>query len=237
MTNYVELCIILTKLVGGVNISSYYEALRATKKSTRTVFLKGYWTEDVLLSLVELFPCRAYAYCLHDKDTKINEDGESVPITSHYHILLEFERPQRLASIYNGFLGEKFNVNVQVPSSMKKSFDYLTHKNHVDKFQYSDDNVHTWGDFTSFASTSENKAFEFMCDCLDRMNFYQLVEKYGTFALVHYRHVKEGLHDDLSHDINQSDALLRGLEQKRLELEDEIKFLNVIKEDMKNERI
>lgn len=210
-------------------MSSYYEALKATKKSTRTVFLKGYWTEDVLLTLVELFPCRAYAYCLHDKDIKINEDGECVPIAPHYHILLEFERPQRLASIYNGFLGEKFNVNVQVPSNMEKSYEYLTHKNHEDKFQYSDDCIHTYGEFTPFTSTSENKAFEFMCDCLAGMNFYQLVEKYGTFAFVHYRHVKEGLHDDLHHEVT-----LR--ERQLSRLDSDIEFLTVIKEDLENDK-
>lgn len=67
---------------------------------------------------------------LHDKD--IDEKGELKK--PHYHYIVKLD-----STLTNSWLAKKLNIQVnyiQVIISLKGAYNYLTHKNNKDKFQY-----------------------------------------------------------------------------------------------------
>jgi hypothetical protein len=104
-----------------------------------TASLKPAWDrqkiEDFLQSNQGIFECYVVN---HDKD--INDDGELVE--PHTHFLLIYETPRQISTIANvlGGVGANF---IEFGDNKQNLLRYLTHKNHPNKYQYSDDDVLT----------------------------------------------------------------------------------------------
>lgn len=72
---------------------------------------------------------------MHNKDLK--EDG--TPKKDHYHFIVYFDNARSLDSVSKIFELEKNYIEIK--NSVKGSVEYLIHKNHKDKAQYSPDEV------------------------------------------------------------------------------------------------
>lgn len=82
----------------------------------------------------ELIPCAISP--LHDADIRL--DGS--PKKPHRHIILRYDN----TTTYNHVLELTRRYNATIPlriESFKGAYDYLTHKNHPDKAQYSSDDI------------------------------------------------------------------------------------------------
>lgn len=128
-----------------------------------------------------------YAYILHDKDVYDNdvfnkETGELIGQKGqlkkpHYHFVVYFENARYLDSVSKVF-DVPLNM-IEIKSSLKGSIEYLIHKNHKDKFQYSRDEV--VGNLKSYLDdkTSERddliKIFSFIDDN-QIIYYYNLVQ-------------------------------------------------------------
>lgn len=84
-----------------------------------------------------------FAYILHDKDENKSP---------HYHIVCSFKRNMSFSAVRKLFPLEQ-NTLVQQMFDKVSSFEYLTHKNNPEKYQYSDDLVKT-NDLKYFVGTS-----------------------------------------------------------------------------------
>lgn len=102
-----------------------------------------YYNYFDVLETVQSLDCK-YAYILHNNDVYEDDDfthsvGElKVP---HYHLILRFDNRHSIASIQNK-LKVPYN-SVQIKDNFPKSIEYLTHKNHPNKYQYDWHDIHT----------------------------------------------------------------------------------------------
>lgn len=73
---------------------------------------------------------------LHDRD--VNDDGTQKK--PHYHILCRYDGPTTYNHVLE--LTRRFNATIpKTPKSFVAAYEYLTHKNHPDKAQYSSDDI------------------------------------------------------------------------------------------------
>lgn len=80
---------------------------------------------------------------LHDRDV----DSEGNIKKAHLHILLRFDGPTTYNHVLE--LTRRFNATIpKVPNSFVAAYEYLYHKNHPDKAQYSPDDIIYLNGFT-----------------------------------------------------------------------------------------
>lgn len=98
---------------------------------------------DEFLNTAETIP-RAYAYIVHDKD--ILDNGE--PKKTHIHLILSYSNARSIENVEKILLVymnknelQHQNVFIEPCRNIKSAFDYLTHKNDKNKYQYTIDNV------------------------------------------------------------------------------------------------
>lgn len=98
--------------------------------------------------------CESYAMALHDLDTKLNEDGDVVSKTLHFHFVCVLKGATRVSTFINRVSDSCGVLSVAVTadkcSSVESALQYLIHKNDPDKHQYDESIiVRTWdeGDF------------------------------------------------------------------------------------------
>lgn len=118
-----------------------------------------------------------YAYILHDKD--LNKPP-------HYHIVCTFKQNKSFESVRKLFPD---NQNTIVKKLIDKygAFEYLTHKNDPDKYQYSDDLVVT-NDLKYFSRplSKEFSNEQFLFDiCFSTLSQYDLALRYGRDYIIH----------------------------------------------------
>lgn len=121
-----------------------------------------------------------YAYILHDKD--LNK-------SPHYHIICSFKQNKSFESVRKLFPD---NQNTIVKKLIDKygAFEYLTHKNNPDKYQYPDDLVST-NDLKYFSRPLAKQFFneQFLFDiCFSSLSQYDLALRYGRDYIVHRSH-------------------------------------------------
>lgn len=121
-----------------------------------------------------------YAYILHDKD--LNK-------SPHYHIICSFKQNKSFASVRKLLPG---NQNTIVKTLIDKygAFEYLTHKNDPDKYQYPDDLVST-NDLKYFSRPLAKQFLneQFLFDiCFSTLSQYDLALRYGRDYIVHRSH-------------------------------------------------
>jgi hypothetical protein len=104
-----------------------------------TASLKPVWTDQQVQEFLENNKGIFEAYVVrHDKDS--DDHGELVE--SHTHVLIIYETPRQISTVAKvlGNIGANF---VEIVDNKQTFIRYLTHKNHPNKFQYSDDDVFT----------------------------------------------------------------------------------------------
>lgn len=121
-----------------------------------------------------------YAYILHDKD--LNK-------SPHYHIICSFKQNKSFESIRKLFPD---NQNTIVKKLIDKygAFEYLTHKNNPDKYQYPDNLVST-NDLKYFSRPLAKQFLneQFLFDiCFSTLSQYDLALRYGRDYIVHRSH-------------------------------------------------
>lgn len=102
-----------------------------------------------LESFLKRFKC-PYFFILHDKD--INEDGTIKK--PHFHIALDYsDGKERLTSRVKSIFCEGLTeyALVEYVQNPKAFIRYLTHKDHKEKYQYVDNDVHT-NDFNLYTN-------------------------------------------------------------------------------------
>lgn len=118
-----------------------------------------------------------YAYILHDND---------LDTSPHYHIICTFKQNKSFDSVRKLFPD---NQNTIVKKLIDKygAFEYLTHKNNPDKYQYSDDLVIT-NDLKYFSRplSKEFSNEQFLFDiCFSTLSQYDLALRYGRDYIIH----------------------------------------------------
>lgn len=137
---------------------------------------------------------RACSWIEHDKDT--NDDG--TPKETHVHVVIALNNNTTVNAIknwFNGYVDDKglpINTLVQNCNCLSSQFDYLIHKNDINKYQY--DKSLRWGwNFEYFIDTTlqdtDTLTLAFM-DICNGVPLSILVQKYGRDFIIHYRHLK-----------------------------------------------
>lgn len=89
----------------------------------------------------------SYAYIKHDKD--VDSDGQL--LKPHYHILIKWLKSKHVKNILNAFglsLSQFINSDekpVQAVKDVSLVLQYLIHKNNPEKYQYSKDEIISYG--------------------------------------------------------------------------------------------
>jgi len=137
------------------------------------------------LTDIELTICKHYkqiihyAFIYHDKDTF--ESGELKE--PHWHICLNLREDLELRKVIAWFKEvSDQNTMAEILLDKTRAFEYLTHKNHPDKYHYSDDEVIT--DSKAFWYNKEQRAMELLNDILHGADELYLCNKYGREYIV-----------------------------------------------------
>lgn len=119
-----------------------------------------------------------YAYIFHNKDIAKNP---------HYHLLLYFVREisfKQIKEILKSFNNSNQNTFLQPMLDKKAMWEYLTHRNHPDKFQYEETDIIT--NNASFFSLrkAEKNIIELIDDILNGMSEREKVKKWGRDYII-----------------------------------------------------
>lgn len=119
-------------------------------------------TEDIIKYAIESHSViEKWAYILHDKDFKLDkedknfildENGEKISVSKHYHIVLKFKGPTDTKNIANWFKVPENFVECKYKGRYA-FFDncvYLTHEKYENKHHYEDDEIIANFDFREF---------------------------------------------------------------------------------------
>ena len=114
-----------------------------------------------------------YAYILHDKDLCKN---------NHYHILLYFKREiswKQLNDFIDCYVASNQNTFKKPIKNKKGAFDYLTHKNNTDKYQYNESDIIS-NKISHFSMIKEEKnIIELIDDIINGLSYRELIKKWG----------------------------------------------------------
>lgn len=76
-----------------------------------------------------------YCYALHDKDTRVDDDGVIVQKKAHMHFFFLGTVSQKQKNYISASLG--LNIQGQPVRRASDMYDYLTHENSAEKYHYS----------------------------------------------------------------------------------------------------
>ncbi len=140
--------------------------------------------------------CSHYAISLHDKD--VNDDGTLKK--AHIHCILRFGRSIPCSKIMKMF-GEKMaRPFIYIEDEFCRYYDYLTHKNEVDKYQYPEDQIVTddisywkreYENHIRDPTDGDNVAEQIINDIIDTRPSRELVKKYGREIVINYRRYRD----------------------------------------------
>ena len=156
-------------------------------KQAYTYNLITYNREEVIRKFCETCT-KKYAYIYHDKDEK----------EPHYHIIATFTQRKSLNQIRKMLTecGADQNTLEQETIDLKGSYEYLTHKNQPEKYQYSEESIVT-NDKNHFTTTQIQKIddTEFVEDLIEgKMTYKEMAYKYGRDYIRNftaYNHFKQ----------------------------------------------
>lgn len=151
----------------------------------------SYATIDELQTLIS--SSFKYAYILHDKDI-YTPDDDCTPDkigtlkSPHYHLLLTFKQNKSFKAVRDMVVSSQ-NTFVQPMTDKFSDFEYLTHLNAPDKYQYSSaDIVCNDLSFFSGATTKCITNDEFLNDiCNPCRSYHELAVKYGRDYIKNFK--------------------------------------------------
>lgn len=168
------------------SVSSYVNKLSSVKDLRE----RGvWWFVESYLNECDFKPSLSkashWAYILHDCD-----DCEP-----HYHILIHYSNSRTGLSVLRDFIGFQ-NTRVEKCISPLACYEYLTHKNTPEKYQYSSSRIVThnpiyWEHFIPSIRDRTNDKIEtdFIEDLLnsEKLDYYTMAKKYGRDFMKNWR--------------------------------------------------
>lgn len=164
-------------------------------KRSRKFSLVSYVPAEHILQVLQSHSksIRGFAYATHDKD--LNDDGTSKAI--HTHIVLWLYDTRSLDDIRRWFKyvdsdGQAVNTLGQFCLDISSAYEYLTHQNASEKYQYSHDIVVCTDEslFENASEVNEDSALGALTDLLNGVPLRVVAEKYGRDFIFHYSHIK-----------------------------------------------
>lgn len=144
-----------------------------------------------------------YAFAYHDYDIYDDDvlDGSQNVIHKkgdlkkpHFHLLIDFFHGHTFTAVKKLFTTDDDAPRVEVTNSRKECFEYLIHRNHLDKFQYSYDiivspDIVYYEKFCKQGDKRENDnlAEEIINEILKGVSPRLLVARYGRDFVIHMR--------------------------------------------------
>lgn len=139
--------------------------------------------------------CSHYALSLHDKD--VNDDGELKK--AHIHCILRFGKQYTCSRIMKMF-GEKMaRPFIFIEDEFCRYYDYLTHKDEEDKYQYPEEQIVTddisywvreYENHIRDPTDGENVAEQIINDMIATRPTRELVKKYGREIVINYKYYR-----------------------------------------------
>lgn len=179
------------------------QAFSQNRQLTRAVlFIRTYAPLEALRDVISTLD--AYALIVHDRDTK--PDG--TPKEAHIHLLAYRKKGHRI-TLYKGLPGNTF---VDVPKNKRLAYEYLLHKNHPDKHQYSEkdilaENPGYFYDVPLSPDEAKQEANENFLEDLENLTRRELAIKYGRDYIKNFRAYEDFLHtlrrDDVDSDLDR----------------------------------
>lgn len=169
-------------------------------KKSRKFSLVSYVPAEHILQVLQSHSksIRGFAYATHDKD--LNDDGTLKAI--HTHIVLWLYDGRALDDIRRWFRytdsdGQAVNTLGQFCLDISSAYEYLTHQNTPEKYQYSPDIVVCTDEslFENASEVNEDSALGALNDLIDGMPLREVAAKYGRDFIFHYHHIKLLLDD------------------------------------------
>ena len=137
---------------------------------------------------------RAWAFAFHDSD--LDEDGNLK--VKHVHVILRLYRKVRLSTVIHWFActdesGQKINTrDICCTGRVQQAYEYLTHKNHPDKFQYDSSivRVSNEADFVGIQSYNDDSLKQALFAILDEgICAEEAALRYGRDFIMHNERV------------------------------------------------
>lgn len=108
-------------------------------------------------------------YIVHDRDTKLDEDGVWQPVAPHIHCIVQFGNAVRADTVLDA-LPSSFNVRMVKPvTAIAGAYRYMMHYEIEDKAQYDRDEIKHMNGFKVNVSDVFN---------VDFSNVYDLINEY-----------------------------------------------------------
>lgn len=144
---------------------------------------------------------RAYAYATHDKD--VNEDGTVKE--SHTHIILWLNKPNTATTVRNWFRahdanGVPVNTLAQPCADIVSMYRYLTHKDNLEKVQYSDDILFCSDPSCFEEDVQTDSVYSAVEDLLNGIPLREVARRYGRDFIYHYSHIRTLVNDILAEE-------------------------------------
>ena len=135
---------------------------------------------------------RAYAYIYHDKFSA-EELGDKERKEPHYHIVLRLNRPFTESAVSKWFVfynsdGLRQRVDVKATDDPFECYDYLIHKHHPEKYQFSEHDI-VCNFPKAFKRKSDNisddNALNALNDLINGTPVYTVCKRYGRDIIYH----------------------------------------------------
>lgn len=165
------------------------------RQQSRKWSLVTYLPRETLLARLSSLSGKviAYAFILHDKD--VTSDGS--PKEPHIHLLLRTAYPLNLSTVRRWFAaldddGKPITTTAQVCNDLDGAFQYLTHANDPQKFQYDPDDI-VCTDISAFClddgAPSDDMAAA-LADLLAGVPLRDVAARYGRDFIIHYASIR-----------------------------------------------
>lgn len=146
-----------------------------------------YLSKDFVEFLLQDLSWKDYIFILHDCDIDLNGELKK----PHIHLLLHYKNPVTLGSIafyFHTTQVQKININNKPLCRYKVR--YLTHKDDLKKFQYSEDllvyNCLTFWESLVQCLDGRNIGLEIIEDLLSGFNESYMLKKYGREYIINH---------------------------------------------------
>lgn len=156
---------------------------------------------NILQSHIDDIQC--YAYILHNLDT--NADGELK--TVHTHILLYTFNAHTPRAVCKWFTcvddsGKPINTLFEPIHNNIAAYDYLTHKNNPDKYQYKETDIIAYNpDYFTDNETTEDNGYNALNDLLQGVPLRQIARTYGRDFIRYYSAYKNLANDIVGEEL------------------------------------
>lgn len=173
------------------------ELRNPTTELSRDFFLVTYLDENTIRQTLKAMSVAHWAFIRHDKDDK----------EPHTHILLRMNNKTTAQSVKKKFIkagtgldnGKDVNTMVEYAQDTEYCFEYLTHANAKEKYQYpitdvvTDDLGYWRGDYSSFGKQKtaersiENTAYQILSDLENKVSLREMARRYGREFIINRR--------------------------------------------------